>query len=74
MLNVAMEIDPAREIEKRINELRRIEESGGGAEESGRSISMSQSYAPSESIGAKKKKVKFEATPSPSPGPSAKKY
>ncbi len=42
---------------------RAIEESGDGITESARSVSMSQSFAPSESMGAKKKRVQFEVTP-----------
>jgi len=64
MLKVAMELDPQKEIERRMREMKRhIEESGADITESARSVSMSQSYAPSESMGNKKKNVRFEPSP-----------
>jgi hypothetical protein len=57
MLSVALNLDPQKEIDRRMREMKRaIEESGDGITESARSVSVSQSYAPSESMGAKMKK------------------
>lgn len=65
MLTIALNLDPQKEIERRMREMKRaIEESGDAVTESARSINMSQSYAPSESMGTKmKKRVQFEVTP-----------
>ena len=58
-----MELDPQREIERRMREMKRHIEESADITESARSISMSQSYAPSESMGQKKKNVRFEPSP-----------
>ena len=64
MLKVAMDLDPNKEIERRMREMKRnIEESAADVTESARSINMSQSYAPSESLGTKRKNVRFEPSP-----------
>jgi len=51
MLKVAMDLDPQKEIERRMREMKRHIEESVDITESARSMSMSQSYAPSESMG-----------------------
>ena len=63
MLELALKLDPEREIEKRLKDMRRQIEESSEYLDSERSASVSQSGAPSDVTN--KKKVQFATSPSP---------